>query len=423
MTEPRTGRTARGDQPGAGLSFGGRYTADQELAVGGAGTVYAGRDTLLQRPVAIKVLHPEPGREPQNEFLREARAAAALKHPNIVDVYDAGIEGERPYIVMEYVPGETLRELIAREGPLPPARAAALAAEVADALDYAHRRGVVHCDVKPGNILLPAEDQPKVVDFGIATNTAVVGNAGEEIAGTAPYIAPEQIDGRPLDGRTDVYSLTAVLFEMLTGRPPFEARSLAEAARQRTARTPEAIAQRIAATPADLKAIVVCGLQVDPDHRFGSAADLAAELRQFSEGMTRRVTRRLERDGTAAEPRTTAVRRAGVAVALDEPRRSRSPWPWIAAIGALLLAAVLGGTALATGVIGGGSNTVIMPGVVNQRIDAAAEQIRGTGLKVASPVDLVKNDAPFGTVLRQEPEPGATLKKKTDVRLTVSLGP
>jgi serine/threonine-protein kinase len=206
MNDPSTDRAPR--RTGDGLfTLSNRYVAEHELARGGMGTVYAGRDTVLARPVAIKVLLPEPGAEPRNEFLREARAVAALKHPHIVDVYDAGIEGETPYIVMEYVPGETLRELIERDAPLEPVKAAMLTAEIADALHYAHRRGVVHCDIKPGNILLPADDLPKIVDFGIAHSAGATATLTGTVLGTAAYIAPEQVQGQRPDGRTDVYSL------------------------------------------------------------------------------------------------------------------------------------------------------------------------------------------------------------------------
>ncbi|MER3421454.1 MAG: hypothetical protein C4290_13435, partial [Chloroflexota bacterium] len=178
MTEQPTGHTPREQKTSGLFTLGGRYVAEREIAQGGMGVVYAGRDTLLERPVAIKVLRLEPGREPRDEFLREARAAAALRHPHIVDVYDAGVERDRPYIVMEYVAGETLRDRLTREGPLAPLEATVLAAEIAEALDYAHRHGVVHCDVKPGNILLSPEQGPKIVDFGIARAGAGTDDGG-----------------------------------------------------------------------------------------------------------------------------------------------------------------------------------------------------------------------------------------------------
>src|SRR5438105_12794168 len=186
--------------------------------------VWEGRDEILDRPVAVKVLHPRlaGNAEFQERFRLEAVSAARLSHPNVVSTYDAGIDNDVAYIVMELVPGRTVRELLRDEGPLSPAQAIAIAGAVADALDYAHRAGIVHRDVKPANILVTEDGRVKVADFGIAkaASDADLTQAGTML-GTAKYLPPEQVEGRTQDRRSDVYGLGVVLYEMLCGRPPF----------------------------------------------------------------------------------------------------------------------------------------------------------------------------------------------------------
>ena len=438
MNDSVTRRMPRDPDDEGHSTLGGRYIAEHELASGGMATVYVGRDTVLDRPVAIKVLRPEPGRGPRDAFLREARTIASLRHAHIVDVYDAAVEGDVPYIVMEYVPGESLRDLIARDAPLEPARAALLIAAVAEALEYAHRRGVVHCDVKPANILLPAEDLPKIVDFGIAHVGNPTAAFRDEIVGTADYISPEQVEGVAPDGRADVYALAAVLYELLTGAPPFTGRNLAAVAAQRLSRPPEPPHRRNPTVPADLSAIVMRGLARDRELRYASAAEFAIALRRFAEGFTQTITRRVPADARtssvtrsvarpipeAGEMRTRTVTPPAPVPIPVQRRSARTPWGVLTALGALLAAGAAAFVLLASGIFGGdGGGTVVVPEVVNRRIDVAAEQIQGAELNVASPVQFVRGQQPLGTVIRQDPQPGAKLEPKSSVRLTVSLGP
>ncbi len=306
-----------------------RYTIERELGRGGMATVYLARDRKHGRPVALKVLRPQLAESLGTErFLREIELAAGLTHPHIVPVHDSGVAGGLFYYVMPYVEGESLRERLAREHRLPLDEAVRLAREVADALDYAHRRGIVHRDIKPENILL-AEGHAVVTDFGIARAVSAAG--GERLTqtggaiGTPMYMSPEQADGEPdLDGRSDIYSLGCVLFEMLTGEPPFTGpSSLAIMARRwvqtpprvRTVRTevPEAVDQALnralarapadrfptAAAFADALATTGSGVGSLPHGRIGPALDdpsivvlpfvnLSAdkETEYFSDGMT-----------------------------------------------------------------------------------------------------------------------------------------
>src|SRR5271170_5074178 len=206
--------------------FSGRYELTHMVARGGMAQVYRARDLLLDRPVALKVLFPELSTDATfvERFRREAQAAANLSHPNIVSVFDWGESESTYFIVMEYVDGEPLSSIIRTQAPLGPAHTAAIGADIAKALSFAHRHGVVHRDVKPGNVLITSDGQVKVTDFGIAR---AIGGGDEQVTqtglvmGTATYFSPEQAQGFEVDGRSDVYSLGVVLYEMTTGRPPF----------------------------------------------------------------------------------------------------------------------------------------------------------------------------------------------------------
>ncbi|TML13370.1 MAG: serine/threonine protein kinase, partial [Actinobacteria bacterium] len=207
--------------------FNGRYELQRRLARGGMADVFLARDRLLDRPVAIKVLFPDLAADPAfvQRFRREAQAAANLNHPNIVSIFDWGQQDDTYFIVMEFIDGRSLADLIRTEGALDADRAAEIASDVAAALGIAHRSGVIHRDVKPGNVLITSDGQVKVADFGIATvlsdtNTDLT-RAGT-VMGTATYFSPEQAQGRSVDARSDLYSLGAVLYEMIVGRPPFK---------------------------------------------------------------------------------------------------------------------------------------------------------------------------------------------------------
>src|SRR3954447_2780917 len=207
-----------------GQVFSNRYEIDREIARGGMAEVYLARDQSLNRPVALKALFPEYAREPSfvERFRREAQAAANLNHPNIVAIYDWGQESGTYFIVMEYVEGRSLRDLIRSEGRLEAGQAADITAEIASALAFAHRSGVVHRDVKPGNVLLTRSGTVKVTDFGIARAGTSDGlTQTGSVMGTATYFSPEQAQGLAVDGRSDVYSLGVVLYEMVTGVAPF----------------------------------------------------------------------------------------------------------------------------------------------------------------------------------------------------------
>ncbi|MGI9022075.1 MAG: protein kinase domain-containing protein [Acidimicrobiales bacterium] len=273
--------------------LGGRYRLQRSVASGGMAEVWEARDEILGRRVAVKVLHAHLAAD--NSFLarfrREAIAAARLAHPNVVATYDTGVDDGVAWIVMELVDGETLRHALSTSGALRPARAVHIATQVADALDYAHRSGVIHRDVKPGNILLTEDDRVKVADFGIAKAAieAAEDSSGPgldftdltqsgAIVGTAKYLSPEQVNGEPVDGRSDVYALGVVLYEMLCGRVPFTGETDVAVAVQHATATPTSPRHFRAGIPAALEVIVLRAMAKAPDERYPNAAELHAAL-------------------------------------------------------------------------------------------------------------------------------------------------
>ncbi len=272
----------------------GRYRVEHELGRGGMATVYLARDEELRRPVALKVLaeHLAGDDTFRARFLREARLAGRLSHPNVVKVYDAGETDGQPFIVMEYVAGTTLAEC----GRLAPDRVVELGGQACAGLQHAHEAGLVHRDVKPGNLLLRDDGVLKIVDFGIAraaeaTRHTQVGT----VLGTAAYLAPEQLAGENASAVSDVYSLGAVLYELLTGRPPFTFASLAELAARQAEGVITPVRDLSPSVPSELEAAVMHALAREPKFRPASAAELGQELAGSAKGPTRPLPQRRPR--------------------------------------------------------------------------------------------------------------------------------
>ncbi|GAA4864009.1 Stk1 family PASTA domain-containing Ser/Thr kinase [Actinomycetospora straminea] len=267
----------------------GRYQLGPSLGRGGMADVHAGHDVRLGREVAIKVLRADLARDPsfRLRFEREAQNVASLNHPGIVAVYDTGevaAEGiGLPYIVMEYVSGSTLRDLLRAHGPMPPERACAVTADVCAALGFSHEHGVVHRDVKPANIMITPGDVVKVMDFGIARALTETGPAltGDMVIGTAQYLSPEQGLGQEVDARADVYAAGCVLFELLTGEPPFTGDSPVAIVYQHVREDPPLVATLAPSgtdIPTELEAVVRRAMAKNPDNRYETAADMRADL-------------------------------------------------------------------------------------------------------------------------------------------------
>jgi serine/threonine protein kinase len=304
--------------------IGERFRIERPLGRGGMATVYLAHDQELGRPVAVKVLESlAADGESRRRFLREARLAARLSHPNVVTVYDAGEHGDTPYIVMEYVEGETLAELFARRGRLPPEEVVALGRQACAGLQHAHDAGLVHRDVKPQNLLIRTDGTLKISDFGIARAAEVtqITSAGT-ILGTAGYLAPEQAFGEEASAAADVYGLGAVLYEALTGRPPVRVESLAELPTAHL-RPPRPVRQLAPSVPPGLERAVMDALARRPDERPASAAELADTL-----------------DGTAPQAPTVALRRRPQRLPRGGPER-------ILAVAAAVVVAVVVAIAIA----------------------------------------------------------------------------
>jgi serine/threonine-protein kinase len=261
---------------------GGRYRVERRLGGGGMATVFLARDDELGRPVAVKLLAENLAGDPalRERFVREARISARLAHPNVVAVYDAGeVDGGRPFIVMEYVEGETLADVLRREGRLDPGRAVDFALQACAGLEHAHGTGLVHRDVKPQNLLVRPDGTLKIADFGIAraAETSGLTQAGT-VLGTAAYLAPEQAAGEEVTAAADIYSLGAVLYELLTGRPPLEFSSLAELAYKQSTEPIEPVRDLAPEVPPALEDAIMRALARQPEYRQSSAAELAQEL-------------------------------------------------------------------------------------------------------------------------------------------------
>jgi serine/threonine-protein kinase len=299
----------------------GRYALKTILGKGGLGTVYAAWDPLLSRTVALKTLHidadPASRESLDALFLNEARAAAGLSHPHIVTVFDAGPSETGVYIAMERLQGQDLRHLLlqgVRPGPI---EAAQVVRRVADALAYAHRKGVVHCDIKPANIFMTGRMHPKVLDFGIArvAHRDVPALDGV-VAGSPFYLAPEQMDGRSVDRRSDVYSLGVVLYELLVGKKPFEGKSLEEITT--AVKTAEVVpAHRVSPkVPLGLSVIASRAMERDPDQRYPSARHLSMELRHWVDSAEARALRNEARGTPARTPKAVRIARVAVPLAV-----------------------------------------------------------------------------------------------------------
>jgi serine/threonine-protein kinase len=266
-----------------GQVFSKRYEIEREIARGGMAEVYLARDQSLSRPVALKALFPEFAREPSfvERFRREAQAAANLNHPNIVAIYDWGQQYGTYFIVMEYVEGRTLSEIIRTEGPLHPNRAAEVTADVAAALAFAHRNGVIHRDIKPGNLLVGDRDQTKILDFGLASTRDFAGSRLTKsgiLIGSPEYMAPEQISGENVDARADLYSLGVVMYELLSGIKPFIAETPVKVLFQHLEGNAEPLGQRVSGLAPGIESLVRSAMARDPQDRPASAEALRVLL-------------------------------------------------------------------------------------------------------------------------------------------------
>ncbi len=402
-----------------------RYEIDTVLGQGGMARVFKGNDRVLNRTVAVKVLSPQFAGDEQfvARFRREAQAAAALNHPNIVSVYDTGSQGDVHYIVMEYVEGRTLRDIIRQEGPLLPERAMEIAESVADALAAAHAAGLVHRDIKPGNIMITRDGEVKVMDFGIArTTTGDTLTQTASILGTASYLSPEQAQGESVDGRSDIYSVGCVLYEMLTAGAPFTGDSPVTIAYKHVGENPVPPSQKNPDVSPAVEAVVLKCMAKNPANRYQSAEELREDLRRVRRGGTPLATPILA-DSTEmltraqGRPDQTAVM---TGVPPDErPDRRRT---WLTVVVVVLVLAALGVAAFAL------VNSLVppeaeltVPDVVGETEEDATDTLEELGFQVRVEREF-NEDERRGIVFQQDPEPDSPGEEGDAVTITVSKG-
>jgi serine/threonine-protein kinase len=415
-----------------------RYEIHRRLARGGMAQVYLARDRSLDRPVAVKELVPEFATDPSfvERFRREAQAAANLSHPNVVGVYDWGAQDGTYFIVMEYVDGPSLSRVLRSDGPFHPRRAAEIAAEVAGGLGFAHSRGVVHRDVKPGNVLLTRSGQAKVTDFGIARALSSpdedLTQAGS-VMGTATYFSPEQAQGLPVDPRSDLYSLGVVLYELVTGRPPFSGETPLAIAYKHVQDQPAPPSTLMSGLPTSLEAIIMKLLSKRPEDRYASAEDLRADLNRYLAGEPTVAERGLVGaaalaaaaygdSATTMQPATTV----GAAVPPEEPgevdedeEQPRRTWLFIAILVGLL--ALLGGLLFWFTRSVDDGDLVTVPSVVGLQLERATTLLEDAGLEVAvtrEPSEQLE----AGLVISQDPDRDEEVDAGSTVQLVVSSG-
>jgi eukaryotic-like serine/threonine-protein kinase len=433
-----------------------RYAVVARIAQGGMATVYRAHDRQLDRVVALKVPRPEFARDRAfcEQFRREARAAARLAHPNVVAVHDSGEERGLPWIVMEYVDGQTLRALLDSRGRLDLDTTAELLGEVADALDHAHRHGIAHLDVKPENVLITS-DSVKVADFGLAR--AAQGTRDHALAATAQYCAPEVLRGGMVDGRADIYSLGVVAYECLTGRPPFGGSDSSQVAWQVLHSRVPAPSRSLRGLAQLADAAVVRATDPDPARRFARASELAAAVgaprRRVDQALLGTLAPPVDPMAAAAAIDTAVVPPAPPpAPALDThvnpliggapvsggwtipppprpttghvprprpPRRQRGHGGRWVVLALVLATAVSGGALLWDNVVAPAGTA---PNLVGQDLERAKSALRAQHLDFTVAEPVASPTVPEGQVAEQSPRPGTSVRRSATVRLTPSLG-
>ena len=396
-----------------------RYELGDIAGFGGMAEVFRARDVRLHRDVAVKLLRADLARDPQfhARFRREAKNSAALNHPAIVDVHDTGetgeSEGSRPFMVMEFIDGVTLRDVVNAEGRIAVRRAIEIVADVCQALAFSHRHGIVHRDIKPANIMLTADGAVKVMDFGIAKAVTDSGNLTQTAAilGTAHYLSPEQAHGEDVDGRSDIYSLGCVLYELLTGEPPFTGDSPVSVAYQHVRKDPQPPSRRTDGLSADVDAVVLKALAKNPDNRYRTATEMRDDLLRVYAGQTPEAPK-VYSDVDHASLLDTLPRHR----VRESPPAARRRWlAIIATIAVIAVAAVI-----AVRVVNGGD--VRIPELRSQTEQEAVASLQALGFRTTTS-DATDAQIDLGRVVGTDPPADTVADRDDTVTIKLSIGP
>ena len=414
----------------------GRYELLEKIGEGGMAVVFKARDRLLSRFVAIKILRPEYTKDMMfiESFRRESLIAAGLVHPNIVNVYDVGKEGNIYYIVMELIEGRPLSEIIKEEGALDPYRAADIAKQVASALSMAHKHQLIHRDVKPHNIMITADGVAKITDFGIAkavNNETLVGEQKEAVMGSVHYFSPEQARGAYVDEKSDIYSLGIVLYEMLTGKVPFDGETAVAVAVKHMNEEMVPPSKLNPAIPQDLEDIVMKATNKLRTGRYRSADEMITALNFVK--FSKRSQQSAEAGSITRSARTDAHSAAedGADGETDEDKPRRFNWAWVVLILAALALAVPA-SGLVKGLLGGKpaeeqqeikpGDKLEAPNIVGKSLEEAIAQLEAQGLKIEVDLELQSSEHAAGTILSQTPDAGASIKSGQTIKVNISRG-
>lgn len=413
-----------------------RYRIIDKIGVGGMADVYRGEDTLLGRPVAIKILHANFANDDEfvSRFKREAQAAGKLNHPNIVNMYDVGFDQDLHYIIMEYVDGKTLKEYITEKGRLSIDEAVKFTIAIGEGLEHAHAMGIVHCDIKPHNVIITRTGRVKVTDFGIAramnsTNTVMYTNS---IMGSAHYLSPEQASGKTIDGSTDIYSLGVVLYEMLSGKVPFEGETPIAVALKHVREKVIPPTRYNPSIPPLLESVVLKALSKDPKDRFESISDMMSDLR-LSQGFTMSKTQRHEPYDFATQMIPAVDPDAMDEFSTDDDTTSKEvkkktmlskiasiPQKYIVLSAAVIFLIAFLGAFLSYGNFWS-NTTVDVPNVVGKQVSVAKNMLEDKHLRVSTS-EVTNTDIPAGQVISQTPGAGEKVKEQRTIHLVVSKG-